>query len=544
MVRWRSSPERGSGDADGEYAGLNNTIGARTSFWRGWRGDAAALICGALLPLAYAPFGWFPVAFFSLACCWLLCSACSSRRALVRGWWYGLGMFGIGVSWVYVSIHHYGDASLAASISIALAMVAILAVYIALFAWAVNRLGSRASWWTWLGLAPAAWVLIEWLRGWLFTGFPWLNLGYSQIDSPLLGFAPVLGVYGVSWAVALSAGLLVQAWLNRRRPLPLIVAFTTLSLLWVLGAVFNTQTWSSTEGKRIRVSLLQGNIAQDMKWRSDQQLATVDLYASLSRDSQKSRLIIWPETAIPAFYHQVEDSLIPQLMEVARRWNADMLIGIPVLDRDSWQYYNAVMSVGREHAFYHKQHLVPFGEYMPMRPMLEKVLSAIDLAMADFSEGEPDQTLLRGARVPIGTSICYEVAFGEEVIRALPEAALLVNVSNDAWFGDSLAPHQHLEIARMRARETERYMLRATNTGISAIIDHKGRVQARSEQFAVAVLTDKVQPRKGATPYVGWGNGPVVVGALLVCLLSIGVGHAGLFATLARAWKSKRLRRA
>jgi apolipoprotein N-acyltransferase len=490
----------------------------------GW-GEGAALLAGALLPLAYAPFGLYPLAWLSLAALFLLLRDLSPRRALLRGWCFGIGLFGVGVSWVYVSIHHYGNAGVLASAAVALALVLATALYPALFAWFVNRIRTGSGT-RYLLLLPAAWTLVEWLRGWLFTGFPWLNLGYSQIDTPLAGFAPLLGVYGVSWLTALLAGLLALAWMERTR-LRGAGWLVAAGLLLLVGLPLERIHWTEASGRPVQASLLQGNIAQDMKWLPELQMSTVERYAELTQASRDSRLIIWPETAIPAFYHQVEEGLLPQLQEAADHWETDLLIGIPLLDLGSWQYYNTVMSVGREHRFYHKQHLVPFGEYMPWRPLLERFLTVLDLAMADFSRGAPDQVLLQGAGHAIGTSICYEVAFGEEIIRALPEAALLVNVSNDGWFGDSLAPHQHLEIARMRARETERYLLRATNTGISAIIDDRGRVAQRSAQFEVAVLTGPVQPRSGATPYVRWGNWPVVAGAILLVLLLLLLGRRG-----------------
>lgn len=484
------------------------------------RGEGAALLAGALLPLAYAPFGFYPLAWLSMALFFLLLRDLSPRQAFWRGGCFGIGLFGVGVSWVYVSIHHYGNAGVAASALAALGLVLAMALYPALFAWGVNRARHVTGGARYLLLLPAAWVLVEWSRGWILTGFPWLNLGYSQIDSPLAGFASLFGVYGVSWLAALLAGLLALAWQEkrRRRGAPWLA---TAGLLLLSGLPLDRVQWTRPDGPPVQASLLQGNIAQDMKWLPELQMSTVERYAELTRDSRDSQLIVWPETAIPAFYHQVEEELLPQLQAAAERWDADLLIGIPLLDLERWEYFNAVMSVGRQHRFYHKRHLVPFGEYMPWRPVLERFLTAIDLAMADFSRGALDQPLLQAAGHAVGTSICYEVAFGEEIIRALPEAALLVNVSNDGWFGDSLAPHQHLEIARMRARETERYLLRATNTGISAIIDERGRVRQRTPQFEVAVLTGPVQPRSGATPYVRWGNWPVVCGVLLMLLLCL-----------------------
>lgn len=230
--------------------------------------------------------------------------------------------------------------------------------------------------------------------------------------------------------------------------------------------------------------------------------------------------MVWPETAIPAFYDQVEADFIAPLREELARHGVSLLTGVPLLDRSGWRYYNTVISLDQPGRFYYKVHLVPFGEYLPLRDWLAGVLGFLPVPQADFSAGELQQPLLQAAGYPVGASICYEIAFGEQLIHALPEAAFLVNVSNDAWFGDSLAPHQHLEMARMRARETERYVLRATNTGISAIIDADGGWVARSQLFETVTVTGKVQPRAGATPYVRWGNWPVVLVSMGLLVLA------------------------
>ena len=252
---------------------------------------------------------------------------------------------------------------------------------------------------------------------------------------------------------------------------------------------------------------------------------TLTRYSELTFAQPDIDLFVWPETAIPAFHYQVADNYLPHLETELRNHGSTLLTGIPVLDKTTWEYYNAVVSLGGEQAFYYKQHLVPYGEYLPLRWLIGSGLDALAVPNADFSEGGDDQPLLMAAGVPVSSSICFEVVFGEQIIQDLPEAGLLVNVSNDAWFGDSLAPQQHLEMARMRAKETSRPMLRATNTGITAVIDGQGTVVARSAQFEEAVVTATVMPRQGATPYVRLGNWPVLVLSLILVLLPLALAR-------------------
>lgn len=469
----------------------------------------AACLCGALVPLGFAPFGWYPLPVLALALLVVLLWHAGPRRALWLGWLFGLGEFGIGVSWVHISIHEYGNASLALSVFTMLLLVMYLALFPALMGWVLARTRGDARARFMLAAFPAAWALSEWLRSWLFTGFPWLNIGYSQIDSPLAGFAPLFGVYGLGFMVALSAGLL--ALLVTAPGRARLLAGVVLPLLWLGGWQLNQQRWTQPAGEAFNATLVQGNIPQALKWRPEQQRGTLDRYTALTREHLDSRLIVWPETAVPAFYDQVDAEFLQPLRKEMRAAGVSLVTGIPVLDREHWQYYNAVISLDEPGAFYYKVHLVPFGEYLPLRDWLAALLSFLPVPEADFTAGDIHQPLLRAAGYPVGASICYEVAFGEELIQALPQAAYLINISNDAWFGDSLAPHQHEEMARMRARETERYLLRATNTGISAIIDAGGRIVAQSPQFEVATVSHAVQPRSGATPYVRWGNWPVVI---------------------------------
>jgi len=478
--------------------------GVRLRRWcSGRRGDVLALSAGALLPLAFAPFNLYPLALIAPALLFFLWIDASPGRAAWRGWLFGLGQFGVGVNWVYISIHTFGHAPVLVTLALTVTFIAFLALYPALLGGLTLRLFTAHNGWRSLIVWPAGWALLEWLRGWFLSGFPWLAIGYSQIDSPLAAYAPVLGVYGVSWLLAICAGA-VTLLPNKRAVAVLLVV--------VLGGLgLGRVAWTHADGDARRVALIQGNISQAVKWEPDQREPTLDLYHDLTRANANNDLIIWPETAVPIFYHQVAKKFIAGVQAEARAEGVDLLLGIPVLDLETDRYYNTMMSLGTQQGFYRKRHLVPFGEYLPLRPVLGWLLDYLQIPMSDFSAGSIRQPLLRAAGYPVGISICYEDAFGEEVIGDLPEAAYLVNVSNDAWFGDSLAPHQHLQIARMRALETGRYMLRATNTGISAIIGPKGQVQAKSPQFQVHVLSGDMQPMAGATPYVRWGNSAVVV---------------------------------
>ncbi len=467
---------------------------------------------GLLMPLAYAPFDFYPLPVIALAVLFLVWQGRTPRPALRVGWLFGAGMFGGGVYWVYISVYVYGHAALAAAIGVTMLLVAYLALFPAVLGYAVSRWCPRGPAVRLLLVLPAAWMLLEWIRGWLFTGFPWLDLGYSQLDGPLGGLAPVIGVYGVSWATALSAGLLAFMLSTRGRWRWGAVAV----VLWIAGYGLGRVDWTAPAGAPLQVSLVQGNVPQNIKWDPKQQVATIERYIDLTAGHWNSALVVWPETAIPAFYYQVKDSFVPQIRTEAERHHAELLTGVPVLNRQSWKYYNAVVGIGKSQGFYYKQHLVPFGEYLPLRDVLGHLLDFMPVPMSDFSAGGPDQPLLRVRGYGVGVSICYEIAFSAIIRQTVPAAAWLVTVSDDAWFGNSLAPHQLLEMARMRARETGRYLLRATNTGISAVIGPKGQVLHRGPQFKEAVIDGTIVPMQGATPYVRMGNGPLAGAAFAV----------------------------
>jgi len=476
--------------------------------------DIAALIGGLLLPLAFSPFNLFPLAVFSPALLFVLWRHASPGRAAWRGFLYGVGMFGLGVSWVYVSMHHYGNMPAPLAGLATFLFVAGLSLYPSAAGWLQARFLSKHDSISLTVVLPALWVLFEWIRGWFLTGFPWLNLGYSQVGSWLGGYASWCGVYGVSLFVAISAGLL--AWAAHepekffRRALPMFIA------IWAGGWLAGKTEWVQPTGKPLRVSLIQGNVSLASKWRPENRNAIIDRYFALSAEAPKSDLIIWPEAAVPAYLDEIDSSYLANLRRISQAAHVDFLIGVVERDKERRHYYNSVVSISPHPGIYRKRHLVPFGEYAPLEPLFSWLMKNLHIPMSDFSPGPTDQPPLFAAGQKIGVSICYEDAFGEEVIRDLPQATLLVNVSEDAWFGDSFAPHQRIEMARMRAREAGRPMLRAANTGPSVVIDYRGNVIARSPQFQTYVLSASVQPMQGATPYVRLGNITVVLASIVM----------------------------
>lgn len=474
-------------------------------------GDAAALVAGAALPLAFAPFGLFPLAYLAPAVLFLLWRECAAARAAWRGWLFGLGMFGVGVSWVYVSLHDFGHMPAPLAGLATLLLVAGLALYPALLGWLQGRFFNRARAYHLPLVLPALWTLFEWWRGWFLTGFPWLNLGYSQSDTPLAGYAAWLGVYGVGLACALVAGLLAQSWRAPegflRRYLPALLA------IFVGGWLAGLAEWTEPTGAPVATALVQGNVPLAIKWQPAYREPILERYRDLSARAPQARLVVWPEAAIPARLDEIDPRYLTRLRQQGA---ADFLIGV-VEGGPGREYYNSAVVLGQDPASYRKRHLVPFGEFLPLPGLFRWLLDSLRIPMSDFSAGPADQPPLAAAGQKIGVSVCYEDAFGEELIRALPAATLLVNVSEDAWFGDSLAPHQRLQMARLRALEAGRPMLRAANTGPSAVIDYDGRVLARAPQFRSTVLQAGVQPRQGATPYVYAGN--LAVLALLAGLL-------------------------
>ncbi|MCB1743550.1 MAG: apolipoprotein N-acyltransferase [Gammaproteobacteria bacterium] len=498
-----------------------------------------ALLSGAVLPFAFSPFFWWWIAPLAVAVHAALLIGRSQSGAAWIGFAHGLGLFGVGVSWVYESFafNHMGPAM---ALPMTFGFVAFLALYPALLDWLTIRLfGRSSSALLLLVVLPAAWVLCEWLRGWLLSGFPWLQLGYTQVDGPLRGLLPFTGVLGVSWLIALSGA--VFAWLglqllrvvrtqrgalNLRRVRPpstpvlvrMLVPGLALVLAWSCAWSLAGLELTRADGEPLRVALVQGNIPQDQKWLPEMREPTLRRYVILSRRHFDADLIVWPETAIPGEYHRMRP-FIEALDEEARIADTAVLVGAPLREPSDGRALNSVFLIGTERGRYDKRHLVPFGEFLPLDGLLRPLAERFSVRAADFSDGAPTQRPLQVRGHRFAVFICYEIAFANEVAGALPESSFLVTVSNDAWFGTSIGPHQHFQIARARALETGRFLVRATNTGISGIIDDRGRALVRAPQFEPFALDYDVQPRRGATPYVVLGNWPVL--GLCVLLLSV-----------------------
>lgn len=485
------------------------------------KNHAIALLAGALCVFGFAPFSLFPLSVLALAVLFAQWQRADTFGAATKlGFWFGLGLFAAGISWIYVALHDYGDMPLWLALPATLLFAAFLALLPALAGYAQARFKVAASLRVLL-VMPAIWVLVEWLRGTLFTGFPWLSLGYAQADSPLAGYAPVFGVYGVSLAAAVSAGLLAWLWQVRWSRSGKLAMLALLSL-WITGALMRSIVWTHPQGDPLSVALIQGNIAQDLKFNEDALVGTLENYRRQVLESN-ARLTVLPESAFPLLRHEVPPHLAEQLREHAKLNAGDVLIGS--FERDNGSYYNSVFALGvsenrlAEDLHYRKQHLVPFGEFIPWRPLLGWLINGVlDIPMGDLASGGTTQAPLAVAGQQVAVNICYEDVFGEEIIRALPQATLLVNVTNDAWYGHSFAAAQHNQISQLRALETGRMMLRATNTGVTSIIAANGKVLQQLPQHKEGVLLGMAQGYAGITPYVRWGNAAVML--LLLTILA------------------------
>jgi apolipoprotein N-acyltransferase len=490
-----------------------------------------ALLAGVVHVLAFAPFAVFPLAFVTLAGLYLLVGRQPGWRAAgALGFAFGLGCFLAGVSWVYVSLSVFGGMAAWLAVLATLAFCATLALFPALALAAFRFLlgpGRRAPALAAAGFA-ACWTVSEWLRGTLFSGFPWLATGYSQaFASPLAGLAPLAGVYALSFATAFVAACLGDAWQRWRQgacpvtghprwahaAVPLVFA----GLLLAAGGLLRQHEWTVPSGAPLPVALLQGNIAQDLKWRPERFQESLQVYAALVA-AHPARLTVLPETALPAYWEALPPAFVGEIEAIARARGGDLLLG--VVTGSAERYTNSVVSIGTAPMQrYDKVHLVPFGEFVP--PGFAWLMRHLSIPMSGFSPGGADQPPLAVGDARLAINICYEDVFGDELRAAARAATVLVNVSNTAWFGRSLAQAQHLQIAQLRARESGRPMLRATNTGMTAVIDPQGRVMAALPPFTRGALVAEVQGMTGDTPYLRFGDGPLLAGCIAL-LLALG----------------------
>jgi apolipoprotein N-acyltransferase len=504
----------------------------------GLRFFAVAALSGALTAyLGFAPISWwwFPYVGFAVLAA-LMHNASNVKRGALIGFVFGLAYFLVGVSWVRISLNEFGGMSLPIAWFAAFLFCAFLSLY-PMLACAFATWAKPKGAFFFAAIFASAWTFAEYLRAHVFTGFEWLSVGGTQVPNALFtGVLPIFGIFGTTWFVMFMSGLVMSAfqsstldikpvdsWGNfaLKHPYRINAGVAAVVVFALVGIAIRSVTeFGEPVSRKTSVSLLQGNIAQTLKWDPERFASTLVLYEKLITEA-KGELIILPETALPSTLDRIDPAYIERLRKIAVAKNANLIIGVPVQEKE--KYYNAAISLGVEPTQqYRKVHLVPFGEYMPLRGALAWFYANLTIPMSDFSRGDADQPLIKVNGQVLGISICYEDAFARDVHRTLPDATLLVNISNDAWFGKSAAAEQHLQLAQMRAIEFARPMLRANNTGITAVIDEKGRVTQRLESFTPGILETTIQGRKGYTPYMVWGDLPI----LLMCLAGMGIGGA------------------
>lgn len=425
-------------------------------------------------------------------------------------WLFTTGAIFTGNSWIFFSLYYHGGSPAILAVTIIVLLAMFLALFHAITAYLLNRFCHSGELARLLIVFPVAWLLAEWLRGYIWTGYAWVQPGYTQIDLPLSGYAPVLGTHAIGALVVFTSGALVAVLVKK---LSWQKALFSVVLIWGVGFMLKQVSWTQPDGEAVDVALIQGNIPQDLKWKRHMHRPTLEMYRELTLENIDADLVVWPETAIPDYKHRVP-AYIASMREEMEKSDTDLLMGLFIRNLDSGRYYNSVISArGGE---YLKRHLVPLGEFVPFRSLIGFINRWINIPMSDIESGPDDQPLIRVAGQPVGISICFEDAFSRDVRRDLPEATLLVNMSNDAWFDGSHESRQHHATARMRALETGRYLLRATNTGISSVIGPRGEERVMAAPFQREVLRASVMPMSGQTPYVFWGDAFILILAIVL----------------------------
>ena len=482
----------------------------------------AALLAGGALTLAFAPYDLWPLAVLCPAVLMSLWLGATPRRGALLGFCFGVGLFTAGTWWLYISIHRFGEAAIWLTLVLVALLVLLMAAYYAVLGFLATRFFAGRSTWQRLLAVPALWLVFEWLRGWLFTGFPWLSLGFTQTDTWLRGFAPVIGMYGLSLLLLCMAAA-VCALVQRRRAR--LLAVSILALPWCAGWVLLRVDWTTATGPPVPVAIVQGAIPQDLKWQMtvENRQHTRDLYHDLNEQALGARLILWPESAVTDLAEQIPRYLA-DIYATSRVRNSDVVMGILRLGDDRNTVYNSMLALTDPLAFYDKRHLVPYAEYFPVPQGVRNWLERMNLPYSDISRGAEGQSAIAAGGLRIAATICYEDAFGNAQRRILRQADVLANVTNDAWFGHSQARYQHFQISRMLAVQSQRFLLRSANDGVSAVVGPRGEVLQSAPEYQRAVIRGTVTPRRGLTPYAMVGDAPVVLAACLVLLLSLVAG--------------------
>ena len=491
-------------------------------------GSAIALLAGALLGLSFAPVGFWPLAILCPALLIYLWDDATPRRAAVLGFWFNVGTFSVGTYWLYISLRLIGHAPIPLALLLMAALVAIMGGYHALLGWFVARyLPSRGAS-RWLIGIPGAWLLIEWFRSWFLSGFGWLSLGYAHTDNWLGGLAPLVGQPGLGLLTVLLAGALVAAVLGDRRDR--IIAAAALVLVAVSAFAFRNVEWTLPFGKPITVAVVQGAIPQDDKIEKNLP-KILDTFEKLTVQAHGADLIVWPESTIPDLINYHVDYMKRVYQAASAKGSALMLGALRAEENPKTgeeEVFNSVLVMDPKTpgvGWHDKYHLVPFSEFFPVPGFIRSWLRLMNLPSENFNRGQMDQPPLEAAGQKIAAGVCYEDGYGSTQLKALRTATLLVNVTNDAWFGRSTARYQHLQISRMRALEAGRPMVRAANDGVSAVIGARGEILAQAPEYEANVMRSELQPRTGLTPYARTGNWLVVCLALVFGLFGAYLGR-------------------
>lgn len=500
-----------------------------------------AILAGALLTFSFAPFHHSFIAFLSPAILAGLYRNRSLKQNFIYGWAFGIGFMGTGVSWVFISIHEFGHLPTWLSILITLIFIAFLALYFGLQGLFLNgcqqyslRLTrffkpnkpTEHSYRYYLILFPTSWTLFEYLRAHLLTGFPWILVAYSQIDSPLKGFIPILGQYGMSFLTIFIAGLCalivehIKLYYRTYDKKNILIGIGSAIIglgIFVFSSVYLNQIkWTSPLGSPFSVALIQGNISQDEKWLAENAITILKTYYDLTQQNWDKNLIIWPEAAITIPAKNITD-FIDGLSEQAKNENASLITGILTSKNNDFEFYNSLMMIGQNHGQYDKQHLVLFGEYIPFKHSIKNFINLEFLPFSLLETGSSQQGNLKFNQFQIAPFICYEIVIEEFLKARLPQANMIVLASNDAWFGHSFASYQHFQAAQFRALESGRFLLASTNTGFTAIVNSQGLVEKYAPEFQTAVVSGTVQAMQGYTP---WSKLPEYFWLWLILLLS------------------------
>ena len=469
------------------------------------------LLAGSIFTLGLAPFDLKLLSLVSMAVFALALTGQSWRPSLLLGWCYGLGFFGAGVSWVYVSINVYGHAPLVLALALTTLFCAGLALLFAIQA-AFFALARPAQIGLRIALFACLWVAFEWLRTWLLTGFPWLFAGYTALDTAVAGWAPVIGVLGVSWLIAITAAGVAEIVIDRRVSRGIALASWIMSIAGA-GYLLSSVQWTQPTGGARKVAIYQPNIALEDTWdRNNAPVLLNDFLDHAKAYAPSSDLVVWPEGALP-FYFDQAPGYMAELRRIAHSNEGSIVTGMPT--RAGNRRFNSIVSVGQSSQTYNKQKLVPFGEFVPLEESLRGAIDFFDLPMSNFSKGDAAQLSLSTSMGSLAPFICYEIVYPDFVAKGSRSSNLLITISNDAWFGSSHGPHQHFQMARYRALELQKQLIRGANNGITAIIDEQGGIVSKLPQFERATLEDQVTPREGLTPFARFGSTPILLISLI-----------------------------